>query len=114
MYAGKHLIIDLYQAKRLNDLELAKSTMLEIIEACGATLLHMHCHHFTPYEGITGIAVLSESHISLHSWPEQHYAAWDIFMCGQAKPELASDILERVFEPKTIASQIIKRGEHHV
>jgi S-adenosylmethionine decarboxylase len=99
-YAGTHLIIDLWDASRLDDLELMESAMREAVLTCGATLLHIHLHHFTPTYGISGVAILAESHISVHTWPERNFAAFDIFMCGEAKPELAIPVLKQAFEPE--------------
>ena len=101
-YAGTHLILDFWQAEGLDDLELMESAMREAVEVCGATLLHIHLHHFTPSNGISGVAVLAESHISVHTWPERNFAAFDIFMCGDAKPELAIPILKNTFNPGRI------------
>ena len=105
---GKHLIIDLYQASNLNDMVLMKKAMHEVIEKTGATLLFENFHHFQP-SGITGIACLAESHLSVHTWPEQGYAAFDIFMCGQSKPELAIDVLKHYFGG-TEKVTVIQRG----
>ena len=101
-YAGTHLIIDLWEAKGLDDLALMESTMREAVDVCGATLLHIHLHHFTPSNGISGVAVLAESHISVHTWPERDFAAFDIFMCGNAQPELAIPALKNAFKPARI------------
>ena len=98
-FAGTHLILDLWEAQGLDDLELMESAMREAIDTCGATLLHIHLHHFTPSNGISGVAVLAESHISVHTWPERDFAAFDIFMCGDARPELAIPVLKRAFKP---------------
>ena len=98
-FAGTHLILDLWDAQGLDDLELMESVMREAVDACGATLLHIHLHHFTPSNGISGVAVLAESHISVHTWPERHFAAFDIFMCGGARPELAINVLKKAFNP---------------
>jgi S-adenosylmethionine decarboxylase len=73
--------------------------MRDIVTACGATLLHIHLHHFSPSGGVSGVAVLAESHISVHTWPERDYAAFDVFMCGDAQPENAMPILKRAFLP---------------
>lgn len=105
--AGTHLIIDLHGAERLDDLEHVEKTLIECVEAAGATLLHVHLHHFEPNGGISGVAVLAESHITIHSWPENSYAALDAFMCGDARPELCVDVLRRAFSPKNIVV-----GEH--
>ena len=72
--AGVHLIVDLHGAKRLNDIEHIEATLRRCVEAARATLLHMHLHHFQP-SGVSGVAVLAESHISIHTWPEIGYAA---------------------------------------
>ena len=98
--AGTHLIIDLFGAKRLDDLRHISDTLKKCVEVAGATLLHIHLHHFTPNGGVSGVAVLAESHISIHSWPEADYAALDVFMCGDAKPHLTIDVLESAFRPE--------------
>ena len=83
--AGVHLIIDLHGAERLDDLEHIETTLRRCVEASRATLLHIHLHHFQP-NGVSGVAVLAESHISIHTWPDANYAALDVFMCGSADP----------------------------
>ncbi|MEO1034972.1 MAG: adenosylmethionine decarboxylase [Pseudomonadota bacterium] len=98
-FAGTHLIIDLWGASRLDDLALMETTLRKCVAAANATLLHIHLHHFTPNGGISGVAVLAESHISVHTWPERDYAAFDIFMCGDASPEQALPVLEAAFKP---------------
>ena len=74
-FAGTHLIIDLVGASRLDELEHMEEAMRRCVEVSKATLLHIHLHHFTPNGGVSGVAVLSESHISVHTWPEANYAA---------------------------------------
>ena len=63
--------------------------------AAKATLLHIHLHHFSEGGGISGVAVLAESHISVHTWPERAFAAFDIFMCGNTEPHRAMRVLEK-------------------
>ncbi|MFT6113173.1 MAG: S-adenosylmethionine decarboxylase [Glaciecola sp.] len=111
-FAGMHIIVDLYGADYLDNIERVEAVMRECIEKCGAHLLHIHLHHFTPNDGVTGVAVLSESHISVHTWPERNFAAFDIFMCGDSKPELAIEILKDQFNAKKVVTTIKKRGEH--
>ena len=110
-FAGTHLLVDVLKGTRLDDLEHIEQTFRECIEVSGATLLHIHLHHFTPNGGVSGVAVLSESHISIHSWPEYGYAAIDIFMCGHAKPHLAIDVIRQAFEPEEIVVKEHLRGE---
>jgi len=111
-FAGTHLIIDVKNGTRLDDLEHIENTFKKCIEVAGATLLHIHMHHFTPNGGVSGVAVLAESHISIHSWPEYGYAALDIFMCGDAKPHLALDILREAFQPDEMEIREYLRGEN--
>jgi len=106
-YAGTHLIIDLWGAARLDELAHIEETLRECVRAAGATLLHIHLHHFTPNCGVSGVAVLAESHISVHTWPEKGFAAFDVFMCGEAEPHKAVEVLRRAFGPDRI-----EVGEH--
>lgn len=109
-YAGIHLLIDLYGASHLSDMEHIEKTMLRCVEAAGATLLHIHLHPFEP-DGVSGVAVLAESHISVHTWPENRFAAFDVFMCGNTKPELCIDIMREAFEAERVEVQEILRGK---
>ena len=110
-FAGTHLLVDVLKGTRLDDIGHIEQTFRECIEVSGATLLHIHLHHFTPNGGVSGVAVLSESHISIHSWPEYGYAAIDIFMCGHAKPHLAIDVIRQAFEPEEIVVREHLRGQ---
>jgi S-adenosylmethionine decarboxylase len=109
--AGAHLLVDLYQAARLDDIDYIEATLRACVEASGATLLHIHLHRFEPSGGVSGVAVLAESHISVHSWPERGYAAVDIFMCGSASPDACVPVLREAFAPKTIAVSEHLRGQ---
>ena len=110
-FAGTHLIIDLFGARRLDDLKHIERTLKRCVEVAGATLLHIHLHHFTPNGGVSGVAVLSESHISIHSWPEANYAALDVFMCGEAKPHEAIAVLKDAFQADNVVVKEHLRGE---
>ncbi len=109
-FAGSHLIVDLKGATGLDDLQRMETALRDAVEAAGATLLHLHLHHFTPNGGISGVAVLAESHISVHTWPERSFAAFDVFMCGQAEPERTIPVLEAAFGPCETRVQEILRG----
>ena len=109
--AGAHLIIDLYDAERIDDLAYMEETMRTCVEEAGATLLHIHLHPFEP-TGVSGVAVLAESHISVHTWPEAGYAAFDVFMCGDAQPEKCVEVLRKAFKPgKTAVSELLRGRE---
>jgi S-adenosylmethionine decarboxylase len=109
-FAGSHLIVDFWEAEGLDDLARIEQAMKDAVTEAGATLLHIHLHHFTPNGGVSGVAVLAESHISVHTWPERGYAAFDVFMCGNAEPRKAAAVLERAFAPKRVVLGIHKRG----
>ncbi len=109
-FAGTHLIVDLWDAEGLNDLDHVETTLKECVAAAGATLLHIHLHHFTPNGGVSGVAVLAESHISIHTWPEHGYAALDVFMCGGARPHECIEVLRASFRPGRTAVEEILRG----
>ncbi|HEX3753526.1 MAG TPA: adenosylmethionine decarboxylase [Rhizomicrobium sp.] len=109
-YAGSHLIIDLWEAKGLDERDRIETALIDAISASGATLLHIHLHKFEDGGGISGVAVLAESHISVHTWPEKGYAAFDVFMCGDAQPRKALDVFKKAFEPGRIVVGEHKRG----
>ena len=99
-FAGRHLILDLWGCQQLDNLSFIEQTLRDATDSAGATLLHLHLHHFTPNGGVSGVAVLAESHISIHTWPERGYAALDIFMCGNTQPEKAVELLQQRFQPQ--------------
>jgi S-adenosylmethionine decarboxylase len=109
-YAGSHLIIDLWDARNLDDLTAVELALRRAVKAAGATLLHIHLHHFTPNGGVSGVAVLAESHISIHTWPERGYAALDAFMCGDADPRRTLPVLEHAFRPGRVEVTEHMRG----
>jgi S-adenosylmethionine decarboxylase len=106
LFAGTHLILDCWGAKHLTDISLIEKALREAVKVTGSTLLHIHLHHFTPNGGVSGVAVLAESHISIHTWPERDYAALDIFMCGETQPEKAIAVFEKAFEAEKV--EVIK------
>ncbi len=108
--AGIHLIVDLHGAKGLDDIDLVEATLRRCVDAAKATLLHIHVHHFTP-SGVSGVAVLAESHISIHTWPEVGYAALDVFMCGSANPDACIPVLREAFAASRVEVNEILRGQ---
>lgn len=109
-FAGEHIIIDLWEAEGLDDRDRIETALVDAVHAAGATLLHIHLHTFTDGGGISGVAVLAESHISVHTWPERGYGAFDVFMCGKAKPHAALAVFKAAFKPGRIAVGAHKRG----
>lgn len=107
--AGTHLIIELKNATGLDDKTCIERAFRDCIKATGSTLLHIHLHRFQPH-GVSGVAVLAESHITVHTWPELGYGAFDVFMCGAADPWLTIDVLSQAFQTKDIEVKEISRG----
>ena len=108
---GRHCILELYQCDRakLNDEAFIRTTMTSSAKIAGATLINLVTHSFKP-QGVTGLALLAESHISIHTWPEIGYAAIDVFTCGDhTMPEKACKLLAKDFEAKNFAFRNIDR-----
>ena len=109
-YAGKHIVIDLWKPSFDNKLSTLKKVIKESASKAKAKILHIHLHRFGVEQGISGVAVLAESHISVHTWPEREYIAFDIFMCGDTNPEMAAKYIIKTLKPKKSKVGFIKRG----
>ena len=109
-FAGTHLLLDLWGASNLTDPELIDRALRDAAEAANATILHSHFHHFGPDGGVSGVLVLAESHISIHTWPERNFASIDIFMCGSCDPYESLPALKAAFEPASINLNEQRRG----
>jgi S-adenosylmethionine decarboxylase len=108
--AGVHLIVDVHGGQGLDDIDLIEATLRRCVSAAQATLLHIHLHHFQP-NGVSGVAVLAESHISIHTWPDAGYAALDVFMCGKADPDACIPVLREAFKAQRIEVNELLRGQ---
>lgn len=82
-FSGTHLLADLFDCDHLDDEARIEAALRAAVTAADATLLELKVHGFGAGQGVTGIALLAESHISIHSWPERDYAAVDMFLCGR-------------------------------
>jgi len=109
-FAGMHLLIDLWGARNLTDPVAIDQALRAAAEAAQATILHSHFHHFGPDGGVSGVLVLAESHISIHTWPERAFAAIDIFMCGACDPYKSLPVLEAAFQPTSVQLDEQRRG----
>lgn len=109
---GRHLLADFrgMPADRLSDAQALERDLIAAAEAAGARVLSAHFHHFGEGAGVTGVVLLSESHISIHTWPEHAFAALDIFMCGAARPELALEHLRARLAPESVHATTVARG----
>ena len=110
-HVGKHLILDAWRVSSdlLNDPERVQDALEKAVESCGATLVNLSVHQFSPY-GVTATATLAESHIAIHTWPEHGYFGADLFFCGAGAPERAVETLIELFEPKEVKVRRLNRG----
>ncbi|MEZ0148956.1 MAG: adenosylmethionine decarboxylase [Candidatus Reddybacter sp.] len=116
MILGQHLLIECHgQHASLDSGELT-ALLCEAAAAGGATVLFQHFHKFGDQGGVTGVLILSESHITVHTWPEYDYAAFDIFMCGEARPKDAAAVISARFPAAEIEIKVVDRASpaHHV
>lgn len=113
MYAlGIHLLLELRDCNPeiLRNLEKVKSALVSAAKKARATIISTSFHEFNPF-GISGVVVIAESHLTIHTWPEYNYAAVDIFTCGDTiKPEVAAAYLVKAFECKNPSLVEMKRG----
>jgi len=113
LYAlGTHLLIELRDCNPsiLKDLEKVKNTLISAAKEAQATIIDSSFHEFNPF-GVSGVVVIAESHLTIHTWPEYGYAAVDIFTCGDViKPEIAASYLIKQFECKNPSLVEMKRG----
>ncbi|MFN2128771.1 MAG: adenosylmethionine decarboxylase [Anaerolineales bacterium] len=97
--------------ERLNDLDFLQSAMLTAAEDCGATVLGTSFHPFQP-QGVSGVVVIAESHLAIHTWPEYGYAAVDVFTCGDSvDPWIATKVLQEYLGAESIKTVELNRGE---
>lgn len=109
---GRHCIFELQEGNPilLNDENFIKNALISAAEAAGSTLLQVVTHKFDP-QGVTGFALLAESHISIHTWPEHCFAAIDSYTCGEhTNPESACRSLKDAFESRYGSMQLINRS----
>jgi S-adenosylmethionine decarboxylase len=109
-YAGMHLIAEFWGAKDIEDEKEMRKILVGASKSSGTTPLKISTYKFNP-QGITGVVLLAESHISIHAWPEYDYLAIDIFTCGdKARPLKALDYLKKQYAPKKVEVKQIVRG----
>lgn len=107
---GRHMILELWGCQNLNSTQVVEGALRDVIDACNLTLLDLRVYPFTPI-GVTGVAIVSESHVMIHTWPEYGYAAVDVFTCGeQADPVAGLAALKAHFKPERVQIMEISRG----
>jgi len=109
---GRHLLLELFDcdSDSINNLEAVKSSLIEAAKRAQATIVDVVFHEFNPF-GISGVVVIAESHLSIHTWPEYRYAAVDVFSCGEVlQPEIAVNYLVEQFGAERASVVEMQRG----
>jgi S-adenosylmethionine decarboxylase len=109
---GRHLLLELFDCDldAINNLQGVKQTLVEAARRAQATIVDVVFHEFNPF-GISGVVVIAESHLSIHTWPEYRYAAVDIFSCGDVlQPEVAANYLVEQFGAERTSMVEMQRG----
>lgn len=108
---GRHLILDFWgcDAAALNDSLRLEGVLRECALATGAKIVGAMMHAFSP-QGVTGVLLLEESHVSVHTWPENGYAAVDFYTCGNGDPERSKEILMRALMASSCEVRLLERG----
>ncbi|MDA9817840.1 adenosylmethionine decarboxylase [Flavobacteriaceae bacterium] len=96
---GKHILLDLWGAQKITEINFIEKALIEAVKACGSTILETKLHSFGENSGVTGVVILAESHISIHTWPEIDFCAIDVFMCGNCDAQKAIEPLRKFFKP---------------
>lgn len=110
---GRHLLVEYHgcDAEILNDFSKVQQLMVRAAEAAGATVVSKAFHRFTP-QGVSGVVVIEESHLSIHTWPEYGYAAVDFYTCGDCVPERAHELLRRELGSDRAEVMKVQRGRN--
>lgn len=109
---GRHILVEFFgcNPEIMNDVSIIETGMVDAAANAGATVINSTFHHFSPY-GVSGVVVIQESHLAIHTWPEYGYAAVDLFTCGDAvDPWISFDHLKKVFEAKNYSALELRRG----
>ncbi|HEX7071783.1 MAG TPA: adenosylmethionine decarboxylase [Rhodothermales bacterium] len=109
---GRQILVEFYDCDRdvLNQADTIRNVLLEGVRRSGATIVSDEFHTFSPH-GVSGVIVIAESHVTIHTWPEHGYAAVDIFTCGETiDPWIIQKYLEKHFLASNVSSMELKRG----
>ena len=109
---GRHILVEFIGCSSdiLNDVAAIEKGMIDAAKDAGATVIQSSFHHFSPY-GVSGVVVIQESHLAIHTWPEYQYAAVDLFTCGTSvDPWVSFDHLRKVFEAQNYSAIEMYRG----
>ena len=107
---ARHVLIDLWGAQGLTDTRRVERALRDASAAAGATIVGLELHRFGDGGGVSGVVLLAESHMSVHTWPEAGFAAIDVFLCGGAEPDKAVSALVEAFAPARVSTSEHRRG----
>jgi S-adenosylmethionine decarboxylase len=109
---GKQILVEFYDCdqSKINDVTYVENSLIQATKDASATIISHNFHKFSPY-GVSGVVVIAESHVAIHTWPEYNYAAVDIFTCGDTiEPWTIQEKLKELFDSKNVSSMEMKRG----
>ena len=112
IHLGRHVLAEFFECdpNTLNNLDKVEKYMIDAALECGATIVQKCFHMFSPY-GVSGVVIISESHLAIHTWPELGYAAVDLFTCGpKCDPKIAYEFLKKKFGSQNASFTELKRG----
>lgn len=112
VHLGQHVLAEFFECDPniLNNVKLVEKLMVEAALECGATIVQKCFHMFNPY-GVSGVVIISESHLAIHTWPELGYAAVDLFTCGdKCDPKVSYEYLRKMFNSTNASYTELKRG----
>lgn len=110
---GRHILVEFYNCNKefINDLSFVEDNMKQAAHVAGATIVKSVFHLFNPH-GISGVVVIAESHLAIHTWPEYGYAAVDLFTCGDSvNPWDSFEFLKEKFQSQNVFTMELKRGQ---
>jgi S-adenosylmethionine decarboxylase len=110
---GRHILAEFFNCDEtlLNDAGMVEFVMKRAALECGATIVNSVFHTFNPH-GVSGVVVIAESHLAIHTWPEYGYAAVDVFTCGETvDPWIAAETIRRQLKAESVKTMSLKRGE---
>jgi S-adenosylmethionine decarboxylase len=108
---GRHLLVEYWgcDSQALDELGAVEALMKRAAVAAGATIVTSTFHRFSP-QGVSGVVVVEESHLSIHTWPERGYAAIDFYTCGNCRPDKAHAVLAQGLKPQRTEHMVVHRG----
>ena len=112
IHLGQHVLAEFFECDPniLNNVDMVEKLMMEAALECGATIVQKCFHMFSPY-GVSGVVIIAESHLAIHTWPELGYAAVDLFTCGdKCDPKVSYNYLRKKFNSKNASYTELKRG----